>query len=358
MSQTFTEDCFAGGHVAQTDMQNIENNFAALKSCFSGSSAPSNLVAGMWWFDTTDNILKLRNEANDAWLNVYDFANQVSYGAKGITITAGTGLSGGGELTTNRTISHGSHTGDVTGTGALTLADGIVKQTKLDVSEQSQSYDIPNIGGGVPTYKFILTGGMYCFRPTYKGEDANIKLEDSSIALTTSYATITQLKNYSTSFFRYGYCKHQYITSSGEIYWIFLLRDKITKKIIGTSCAPDHPCFSNDSIGDPDIVPHPFGEGYDPNLHEIVVVNPLAKQVIQIYDRAAIKPARCITQVIHEDYGLNDAIFFPAWPNKKITVGLPPNWRFTKKIGDLIDPIKQEIPKLPGSKMGTLKLKR
>ena len=75
MSQSFTDDCFASGHVAQTDMQNIENNFAALKSCFSGSSAPSNLVAGMWWFDTTNHLLKVRNEANDAWQSVWDLAN-------------------------------------------------------------------------------------------------------------------------------------------------------------------------------------------------------------------------------------------------------------------------------------------
>lgn len=76
MSQDFTDDCFASGHVGQTDLQNMEKNFAALKSTFSGPSAPSNTVAGMWWYDTNANILKLRNEANNAWLEVYDFANE------------------------------------------------------------------------------------------------------------------------------------------------------------------------------------------------------------------------------------------------------------------------------------------
>ena len=75
MSQTFTDDCYHGTHVAATDLQNMENNFAALKSSFSGAGAPSNPIAGMWWFDTTANILKLRNEANNAWQSVWNFAN-------------------------------------------------------------------------------------------------------------------------------------------------------------------------------------------------------------------------------------------------------------------------------------------
>lgn len=75
MSQDYVDDCYASDHVVQTDMANIEKNFAALKSFFSGATAPSNLVAGMPWFDTTTNILKLRNEANNGWQSIWDFAN-------------------------------------------------------------------------------------------------------------------------------------------------------------------------------------------------------------------------------------------------------------------------------------------
>jgi hypothetical protein len=75
MSQTFTDDCYASTHQAASDLQAFEDNFAALKSAFSGASAPSNPVAGMWWHDTTAHILKHRNEANDAWLSVWDLAN-------------------------------------------------------------------------------------------------------------------------------------------------------------------------------------------------------------------------------------------------------------------------------------------
>jgi len=41
-------------------------------------------------------------------------------------VNAGTGLTGGGTLSADRTISHAAHTGDVTGATALTIANGAV----------------------------------------------------------------------------------------------------------------------------------------------------------------------------------------------------------------------------------------
>ena len=75
MSQAFVDNVFDSTFEVQTTMANVEKNFAALKSSFSGAGAPSNPIAGMWWFDTTANILRLRNEANNAWQSVWDFAN-------------------------------------------------------------------------------------------------------------------------------------------------------------------------------------------------------------------------------------------------------------------------------------------
>lgn len=68
MAQNYTEDVYASGHVGATDLQNIENNFAVQKSSFSGASSPSNPVAGMQWFDTTNTALRLRDSGNAAWL--------------------------------------------------------------------------------------------------------------------------------------------------------------------------------------------------------------------------------------------------------------------------------------------------
>ncbi len=67
MAQSYTIDVYDGSHTAATDLQNIENNFAALKSSFSGASAPSNTEFGMPWADTGQKVIKVRNDTDDAW---------------------------------------------------------------------------------------------------------------------------------------------------------------------------------------------------------------------------------------------------------------------------------------------------
>ena len=75
MSQTYTDDLYSISMQAAATLQAMEDNFAALKSAFSGTSAPSNPIGGMPWLDTTNHLYKLRNEANSAWLSIWDMAN-------------------------------------------------------------------------------------------------------------------------------------------------------------------------------------------------------------------------------------------------------------------------------------------
>lgn len=75
MSQDFTDDCFSAGNTGTTDLQNIENNFAALKSSFSGANDPSNPVAGLIRLKTATHRLGVRNEANDAYQEIWDMTN-------------------------------------------------------------------------------------------------------------------------------------------------------------------------------------------------------------------------------------------------------------------------------------------
>jgi hypothetical protein len=48
----------------------LNDALQALASLSSGSSAPSTTYANMLWYDTANNILKMRTEADDAWINV------------------------------------------------------------------------------------------------------------------------------------------------------------------------------------------------------------------------------------------------------------------------------------------------
>jgi microcystin-dependent protein len=52
---------------ARTD---INNALSAIVSNNSGASAPSTTYANMWWYDSSTNKLKIRNEANTAWIEV------------------------------------------------------------------------------------------------------------------------------------------------------------------------------------------------------------------------------------------------------------------------------------------------
>jgi hypothetical protein len=53
----------------------LNNQLAALGTLQSGASAPSTTFAYMLWADTTTGILKLRNAANSAWINVGTLAS-------------------------------------------------------------------------------------------------------------------------------------------------------------------------------------------------------------------------------------------------------------------------------------------
>jgi len=48
----------------------LNNALAAIVSNNSGSSAPGTTYAYQWWADTNDNVLKIRNSANDGWITL------------------------------------------------------------------------------------------------------------------------------------------------------------------------------------------------------------------------------------------------------------------------------------------------
>lgn len=48
----------------------LNNALSAIVSTNSGASAPSTTYANMLWYDTTNDILKMRNEANSGWINI------------------------------------------------------------------------------------------------------------------------------------------------------------------------------------------------------------------------------------------------------------------------------------------------
>jgi len=152
-----------------------------------------------------------------------------------------------------------------------------------------------------------------------------------------------------------GYAQVRYVTSSGEIHWIFILRDKDTKKIRFVWQAPDHPCFGNG--GKPQLFPHPFGE-YD-DKYEIIVINPSKEEVKEIKNKCYVddelEPDKDFIEVVMEDYDIDERSQI-KWPTIPVTVGLPSNWE-NLPMGSNIQPIKKKIPKPDYIKVKKLKLK-
>jgi hypothetical protein len=274
--------------------------------------------------------------------------------AAGITksISAGTGLSGGGQLNADRTISHAAHTGDVTGTTSLTIAAGAVTETKIGsgaVSQAKLKTDTGSVNVLIATgdtgYTPNLPGGAYGFTLQIKEENnGSIRFRGmGALSVGTSYVTPGAYFE-SKSGNSYAYAQQRYVTSSGEVHWVFILRDKTTKDTIAMYQAPDHPCFGNS--GKPLLVSHPFGS-YDPDKHEIIVINPSDEDVFNMQDACIMpedKPDRDILEVIMENYEIDEDLQ-TEWPKKEVTVGLPKNvdWKRMPE-GSKVVPVKKRIP--------------
>jgi microcystin-dependent protein len=58
--------------------QDINNALAAIRSSNLSPTEPTTVFAGLTWFDTANNELKLRNEANDGWIVMGRFDNNIN----------------------------------------------------------------------------------------------------------------------------------------------------------------------------------------------------------------------------------------------------------------------------------------
>jgi len=78
----------------------INGALAALVALSSNSSEPSTKYAYMFWADTTNNVLKQRNAANNAWITIFSLgvANGGLATAASPTLTGNVTMSGNGFL--------------------------------------------------------------------------------------------------------------------------------------------------------------------------------------------------------------------------------------------------------------------
>lgn len=263
-----------------------------------------------------------------------------------------------------------NHDHDEVNSKTVILGDSTVSQAKLKTSTGSVSHNTDT-----PASK-TLPGGEYGFYPQIKMSHAAGAVWEAHITEGVtgfaSYTTHIALKSQDASTTYTIYAQQRYVASSGEVYWVFILRTKLDEIIEGKDFygnpltynrsagtimsvwqAPDHPCFGNS--GKPQLAPHPF-PGYDESKCEIIVINPPKEQVLEMQKKAIvgseIEPDKDLIEVILEEYSLDESTE-PDWPSTPVTVGLPLEWE-EKAIGDKIEPIKKAIPKPAGIKTALL----
>jgi len=242
---------------------------------------------------------------------------------------------------------------------ALSVPDASITQAKLKTSSGSVSQ--VDVGSSLLT----LPGGEYGFYPQIKTSSVSDVYRGASILF---FGTVAGFTSYVTKISLYSesdtiYAQQRYVTSSGEVFWIFILRvivdytetgvggELIEHKagdIISMYQAPDHPCFGNG--GKPLLVSHPFGS-YDPDKHEIIVINPTKEEVTEMKGRCEKgedEPDKDLLEIITEEYVI-DENSAPKWPTKEVTVGLPKDRDWKRDPDDTkVTPIKKVIPQPKG----------
>lgn len=68
-----THDYVIANQTTPSFRSDLNNALNAIATNNSSSTAPSTTFAGMWWFDTTNNYLKIRDKNDAAWIIVGEF---------------------------------------------------------------------------------------------------------------------------------------------------------------------------------------------------------------------------------------------------------------------------------------------
>ena len=141
----------------------LNNALAALISTSSGASAPSTTYASQLWYDTATDLLKMRNEDNDAWITIayLDQTNdEVEFRTACVQAIDAAGISlKTDEGTARLTIADG---GDVDVVGTLTAARGIGDTNTDATNTGSVTLDFSTHQNHVLT----LTGAVTLANPT------------------------------------------------------------------------------------------------------------------------------------------------------------------------------------------------
>lgn len=124
-----THDYVIANQTGANTRSDLNNLFSAIVSQNSSGSEPATKYAYMIWADTGNNLLKIRNSANNAWISVYSLTTGANAGSLPLA---------GGQMTGNITFS---------GTQTVDGVDISVRDAVLTSTTTLATNALPKAGG-------------------------------------------------------------------------------------------------------------------------------------------------------------------------------------------------------------------
>ena len=146
-------DLDIANQTASSARADINLALKALGSVNSGSTAPATTLANMLWYDTANNTLKMRAEANDAWISV-GYLDQSSDAFRIFDDTQVVNSAG------SQTGIIGDQSGGTWQTGTGTT-ESLVSPAKIKAAivSNTTTYTQPTAAGAVGTYAMLYEYG-------------------------------------------------------------------------------------------------------------------------------------------------------------------------------------------------------
>ena len=156
----------------------LNDGLQALASLSSGATAPSTTYANQLWYDTANDILKIRNEDNDAWISIVTFnqtTDAVSSFANTPSLTGSNTLSGTNTFSGTMVASGNAYMSIDTLTDASTIAVDMSVGNNFSVTLGDVALDpltYATIGASIPASAAIKGGTAVTKAAVREGAEA------------------------------------------------------------------------------------------------------------------------------------------------------------------------------------------
>lgn len=218
----------------------------------------------------------------------------------------------------------------------------VIDQTNLKTDTEEETASQGDNSWGL--YKFSSVG-QYGFYPQVKfaagaSGPVEVQIYYQTGVIDSSYVTSIAIFHNSGSS-EDVYAQIRYVTASGEIFWLFILKDKETGKYIRMHACPDHPCIC---CHDPEAVHHPFFQAYDKEKHEILCIPLSKKERSEVEDLREWKneiPQLTFLETVKKYFDIDENPKNAKWPTIPVTIGVDRNRRVMKAKIPKRDYIKQ-----------------